>query len=168
VCVAQADLILTNDHVINAGEGALHVTAFTYKKKTLARLARVRARVVFRSPKEDVAVLKLEKPIPGMTPLLVAAEDRGAGEKVWAIGSPGLGKEVLEQSISDRLIRSTRRKICGSVYLQHSAAVNPGNSGGPLLDEYGHVVGLVTLKARLEGVSFAVRVETLRAIFKSP
>jgi S1-C subfamily serine protease len=168
VCVAQADLILTNDHVINAGEGALHVTAFTYKKKTLARLARVRARVVFRSPKEDVAVLKLEKPIPGMTPLLVAAEDRGAGEKVWAIGSPGLGKEVLEQSISEGLISSTRRKIGGSVYLQHSAAVNPGNSGGPLLDEHGHVVGLVTLKARLEGVSFAVRVETLRGIFKSP
>jgi S1-C subfamily serine protease len=42
----------------------------------------------------------------------------------------------------------------------------PGNSGGPLLDEYGHVVGLVTLKVRLEGVSFAVRVRTLRSIFK--
>jgi serine protease Do len=51
-------------------------------------------------------------------------------------------------------------------YLQHSAAVNPGNSGGPLLDEMGRVAGIVTLKARLENVSFAVPVETIRAIFK--
>jgi S1-C subfamily serine protease len=53
-------------------------------------------------------------------------------------------------------------------HLQHSAAVNPGNSGGPLLNEQGQVVGLVTFKAKLEGVSFAVRVETIRKVFKAP
>ena len=52
--------------------------------------------------------------------------------------------------------------------MQHTAAVNPGNSGGPLLDEECHVIGVVTLKARLENVSFAIPVETVRKVFKSP
>jgi hypothetical protein len=63
---------------------------------------------------------------------------------------------------------SKSRKIDDVPYLQHSAAVNPGNSGGPLLDEFGRVAGIVTLKARLENVSFAIPVETVRTIFKSP
>jgi S1-C subfamily serine protease/Tfp pilus assembly protein PilF len=168
VCVARPDIVLTNDHVINRGAGDIFVTPFAYKDKELTRLPRVRARVLFRSAAEDVAVLKLEKAPPSLKPLPVAAADLDAGEKVYAIGSPGLGKDVLEQSISEGLVSSPRRKVAGSTYLQHTAAVNPGNSGGPLLDEHGRVVGLVTLKARLEGVSFAVRVETLRKIFNSP
>jgi serine protease Do len=92
-------------------------------------------------------------------------ESPAAGEKVYAIGSPGLGKEVLEQTISEGLVSSSKRKLKGALYLQHSAAVNPGNSGGPLLNEHGQVAGMVTLKARLEGVSFAVRVESIRKVF---
>ena len=82
------------------------------------------------------------------------------------LGSPGLGREVLEQSISEGLVSSNKRRLDGAVYLQHSAAVNPGNSGGPLLDEFGRVVGIVTLKARLENVGFAVPAETIRAVFQ--
>ncbi|TMQ34270.1 MAG: hypothetical protein E6K70_08550, partial [Planctomycetota bacterium] len=72
----------------------------------------------------------------------------GPGEKVYAIGSPGLGAEVLEQSISEGLVSTAGRVIDGHTYLQHSAAVNPGNSGGPLLDDHCRVVSIVTLKAR--------------------
>jgi S1-C subfamily serine protease len=168
VCVARADIILTNDHVIAEDDGNVFVTPFTYKDKELTKLPKVRARVLYRSAAQDIAVLKLEKASPGLVPLPVAAADLGAGEKVYAIGSPGLGKEVLEQSISEGLVSAPKRKLGGNVYVQHTAAVNPGNSGGPLLDEHCQVVGLVTLKARLEGVSFAIRVETLRRTFKSP
>jgi serine protease Do len=168
VCVARADIILTNDHVIADDDANVFVTPFTYKDKELARLPKRRARVLYRSAAEDVAVLQLEKGAPSLVPLAVAAADLGAAEKVYAIGSPGLGKEVLEQSISEGLVSASKRKLGGQFYVQHTAAVNPGNSGGPLLDEHCQVVGVVTLKARLEGVSFAIRVETLRRIFKSP
>src|SRR5262249_45083502 len=47
-------------------------------------------------------------------------------------------------------------------------AVNPGNSGGPLVDEWGQLAGVVTLKANLENVGFAVPVETVRTVFESP
>jgi serine protease Do len=167
VCVGAKDVILTNHHVIDGG-GDIEVYPYIIKDKSPVRMPMVRARVVFQSPKQDVAVLKLEKAPETLEPLLVAGSSPSPGETVYAVGSPGLGKEILEQSISQGLVSSKSRNIEGVPYLQHSAAVNPGNSGGPLLDEFGHVVGVVTLKARLENVSFAIPVETLRAIFKSP
>jgi S1-C subfamily serine protease/Tfp pilus assembly protein PilF len=166
VCVGAKDIILTNHHVIDGG-GEIEVYPFIVKDKSPVRLPMVRASVVFQSEKHDVAVLKLEKAPDTLEPLLVAAMSPSPGERVYAIGSPGLGREILEQSISQGLVSSKSRNIEGVPYLQHSAAVNPGNSGGPLLDEFGHVVGVVTLKARLENVSFAIPVETLRSIFKS-
>jgi S1-C subfamily serine protease/Tfp pilus assembly protein PilF len=164
VCIARSDIILTNDHVIAKG-GDIFVYPFAWKDKELVRLPKVRARAIYRSPEQDIAVLKLGK-ADLVKPLPVLAASPSAGEKVYAIGSPGLGAEVLEQTISEGLISSTRRKIGNVLYLQHSAAINPGNSGGPLLNEHGQVVGIVTLKARLEGVSFAVRVEAIRKLFK--
>ena len=54
-------------------------------------------------------------------------------------------------------IISGKNRILGSrVFFQISAAVNPGNSGGPLLNRYGEVIGMVTLKSPLENVGFAV------------
>ena len=130
--------------------------------------SRVAGTVIFRSQKQDIAVLRLEKAPEHLKPLPVASANPGPGDKVYALGSPGAGNgEVLEQTISEGLVSSTSRNIEGVRYLQHSAAVNPGNSGGALLDECCRVVGLVTLKARLENVSFALPAETIRAIFNS-
>jgi S1-C subfamily serine protease/Tfp pilus assembly protein PilF len=166
VCVGSAEFILTNNHVVGEADD-VEVYTFTVKDKAPVRQPAVRGSVVFRSPKEDVAVLKLEKAPEHLLPLLVAEATPNAGEKVYAVGSPGLGKEVLEQSISEGLVSAKRRLLDEVPYLQHSAAVNPGNSGGPLLDDMGRVVGIVTLKARLENVSFAIPPETVRTIFKS-
>jgi S1-C subfamily serine protease/Tfp pilus assembly protein PilF len=166
VCVGKPDIILTNDHVVD-GDGPIEVYPFILKDKSPVRMPMIRATVLLRSAKEDLAVLKLEKAPEHLEPLAVAAVNPNAGDKVYAIGSPGLGRDILEQSISEGLISSKNRILDGIPYLQHSAAVNPGNSGGPLLDEECRLVGIVTLKARLENVSFAVPVETIRAIFKS-
>jgi serine protease Do len=167
VCVGKADFILTNHHVID-GEGPIAVFPFTYKDDTLVRLPEIRATVVFQSEKDDVAILKLEKAAQHLEPLAIAAAVPAAGTRVYAIGSPGLGKEVLEQSISEGIIGARKRLINGQPYLQHTAAVNPGNSGGPLINEKCQLVGIVTLKARLDKVSFAIPVDKVRAIFKSP
>lgn len=167
VCVGRPDIIVTNDHVVEGG-GPIYVHPYIYKDSGPVRMPKVRATVLFRSPKEDIAVLKLDAAPNHLEPLPVAEASPAAGERVYALGSPGLGKQVLEQSISEGLISSNNRKLDGNVYLQHSAAVNPGNSGGPLLDEYCRAVGIVTLKARLENVSFAVPAETVRRIFKGP
>jgi V8-like Glu-specific endopeptidase len=55
----------------------------------------------------------------------------------------------------------TSRTIGGQTYLQTSAAVNPGNSGGPMFNLRGEVVGMVTLKAVLDNVGFAIPTNVL-------
>jgi serine protease Do len=123
--------------------------------------------VVYASALQDIAILKLEKSPSSLVPLEVATRSPGSGERIYAVGSPGLGQRILEQSISEGIVSSAARKLDGQTFIQHTAAVNPGNSGGPLLNSMGHVVGVVTLKAGLENVSFAVPAETLREIFES-
>ncbi len=73
---------------------------------------------------------------------------------------------VLDQTITEGIVSAAEREISGHAYIQHTAAVNPGNSGGPLLDNSGHLAGLVTLKADLEGVSFAIPAAQIRANYE--
>jgi S1-C subfamily serine protease len=166
VCIGDAYTIVTSNHVVEASD-SIDVCPFVYKSNVLHRLPRLTATVVFRLEQDDLAVLKLEKVAAELRPLPVAERNPEVGERVYAIGSPVLGRELLEQSVSEGIVSATDRLIEGSKYLQHTAAVNPGNSGGPLIDEWGRLVGVVTLKAQLENVSFAVPVEKVRTVFKS-
>ena len=69
---------------------------------------------------------------------------------------PGFGTRVLMHTATEGIISGRNRTLANRSFLQISAAVNPGNSGGPLLDRRGRVIGMVTLKAELENVGFAV------------
>jgi S1-C subfamily serine protease len=165
VCVGERGLILTNAHVVGSERGEVRVTGFKFDKDKLEKLAAQKAEVVFRSDAEDIAILRIADAPDTLVPLNLEEKVQQAGGKVFAVGHPGLGDEVLEQSISDGIVSSANRTIAGKRYIQHTAAVNPGNSGGPLLNEHGHIVGIVTLKANLENVGFAIPVARLRAVF---
>lgn len=166
VCVGDKGWILTNAHVVAGARDAIEVIPFTFQSGKLQKLEALKASLVCLSEDEDVAVLRVEKPPSSLVPLPVAERDAQPGEKVYAIGSPGLGKAILEQSITEGIVSSPARQIQGQAYVQHTAAVNPGNSGGPLMDEKGQVIGLVTLKAELENVGFAIPAKGIRAIFE--
>jgi len=163
-CVARPGLILTNAHVL-AGEDIVEVRAFRLENGKSVRLPNLSGEVIYRSDQDDVAALQLRDPPPSLSPLDLVPESPRPGEKVFAIGNPGFGLQILEQSISEGIISSNNRRFDRHNYLQHTAAVNPGNSGGPLLNEKCQVVGMITLKANLEGVSFAIPAEDLRKIF---
>ncbi|WP_439625022.1 trypsin-like peptidase domain-containing protein [Gemmata sp.] len=164
VCVGRADVVVTNAHVVDRAD-EVEVQVFAVRDKKLVRAGVAKGKVIYRAEGVDLAVIQLPATAPKLTPLPVATASPKAGARVYALGSPGLGSDVLEQSISDGLVSAAARKLDGRTYLQHTSAVNPGNSGGPLVDEYGRVVGIVTLKAKLDNVSFAVPVETLRGLF---
>jgi S1-C subfamily serine protease len=165
VCIGDADTVVTSNHVVEAS-GSITVCPFAYKSGVLHRRPKLTAKVVVRLEQDDLAALKLEKVAAELRPLPVAERNPEVGERVYAMGSPVLGRELLEQSFSEGIVSATDRLIEGSKYLQHTAAVNPGSSGGPLIDEWGRLVGIVTLKAQLQSVSFAVPVERLRMVFK--
>lgn len=93
---------------------------------------------------DDLAIVHVEG---AMTPLLTAAVRPKLGMTVMAVGSP-LG---LDGSVSIGVI-SGYRSLDGSDYIQFSAAISPGNSGGPVVDAMGHVVAVASAKLVGEGV----------------
>ena len=166
-CVGAPGVLLTNDHV-TGGADDLAVYPFRMEEGRLLRMQRLSAEVLCRWKDLDIAVLRVRSAPRAMVPLEVAPRNPRAGEKVYAVGNPGLGSQILEQSISEGLVSSVGRVIRDNAYLQHTIAVSPGSVVGPLLNDRGQVVGINTLKANLEGVSFAIPVEEVRKLFPKP
>jgi S1-C subfamily serine protease len=153
--VVNADgTVLTALHVV---DGASRITV------RFADGSEAGASVAASQPDNDVAALAVDQ-LPQVVVPAVLAGPPGIGEPVFAVGNP-LG---LERSLSAGVVSADDRKIdtgAGrtlSGLIQFDAAVNPGNSGGPLLNRAGQVVGLVTALANparqdfFVGIGFAV------------
>jgi len=125
-----------------------------------------RATVVGVDPPTDIAVLKIEG--EGLIPATWADSDQlEVGAMVWAVGSP-FG---LERTITSGILSAKNRAgKAGTVYqdfLQTDAAVNPGNSGGPLVDSKGRVIGINTaiVGQTYQGISFAIPSNVARDVY---
>ncbi len=156
--ITDTGVIATNRHVA-AGEAAMTV-GFTNGHE-------LRGKVILIDPNLDLALVKIDG--SGFPYLRLADPDQiRIGESVIAIGSP-LG---LEGTVTRGIISTIKRSLPDSrgSYLQTDAAINHGNSGGPLLDMHGDVVGINS--ARLEtdggdnavnGIAFALSSEDILA-----
>ena len=153
VVLAADGYVLTNAHVAG-GSGSLRVR--------LPGGARVRADLVGRDERTDLAVVRTDA--PGLSALPVRETRRlRVGELVVAIGNP-LG---FERSVSVGVVSALYRSLPGpgrtflDGLVQTDAAVNPGNSGGPLLDAGGEVAGITTaMIPYASGLGFAVPAHT--------
>lgn len=154
--------VATNEHVV---DGAERVTVI------LADETEIAARVVGVDRSTDVAVLELEETPDDLQPLpFGSSSSLELGDPVIAIGSPlGLQGTVTAGIVSalDRDIQAPNGFTIDGV-IQTDAALNPGNSGGPLLDLEGRVVGMNAQIAGGPGVSngigYAIPAETVRDI----
>jgi len=153
-------LILTNNHVIG---NAQRVEASLSDKK------KYKAKVLARDPNHDLALIKIEA--PNLTPVTLSdSRSLLVGQRVYAIGNPfGLNGTMTRGIIS--AIRSVRSPNGAPIEdaIQTDAAVNPGNSGGPLLNSRGDVIGITTMIAsngadQSSGIGFAIPINTARAI----
>ncbi len=158
-----AGYVVTNYHVVEAGD------AFTV---TFDDHSSFEARRVGADETHDLAVLKIE---PGgkRLPALRIGASRGlrVGQKVFAIGNPfGLDQTLTAGIISglNREITSPVRKSPIQGVIQTDAAINRGNSGGPLLDSSGRVIGVNTQIASPSGASagiaFAIPIDTVNKV----
>ena len=158
--------IATNTHVVTSGQG-LRRAGQVYVD--FADGNRVPARIVGIDPNADVALLKIEPKGLSLTPLELGDVDHlSVGDPVAAIGSP-FGEE---QSLSVGVISALDRNIesltdfgIGDA-VQTDAAINRGNSGGPLLDGHGRVIGInaqiKTETGEGAGVGFAIPVDAVK------
>ena len=111
--------------------------------------------VIARDERSDLALVSVGG--EDFTPLVIAEESPRLGIQVFAIGAPS-----GNLSISRGIVSSFREKN-GIQYVQTDAAVNPGNSGGPLINDDGLIVGIVVLKSSdQEGVGLAVTPAVIR------
>jgi S1-C subfamily serine protease len=149
VVVTPDGYLLTNEHVVQRVQEAR--VAFVDGRS-------VPAVVAGRDPATDLAVLRAQA---GALPYaqLASAQRLRAGQLVVAVGNPFGFESTVSAGVVSALGRSLRsrqgRLIEGIV--QHTAALNPGNSGGPLVDAAGRVVGINTaIIAVAQGIGFAV------------
>jgi serine protease Do len=151
VIVRSDGVILTNAHVVGMSRTV---------RVGLADGRRVEGRVVGRDPSLDVAVVRIDEPNTPVAPI-GDSDSLEVGQTAIAIGNPlGLERTVTTGVIS--AINRSPRGIALDGLIQTDAAISPGNSGGPLLDSRGRVIGINTAVLRApgaQGLGFAVPIK---------
>ncbi len=173
IVLDEKGLILTNDHVV---AGASSIVAGPGKSSNVTRTATL----VGEEANQDLALIRIDPSGLDLHPLnLVSSSSVQVGDPVYAIGNPYGLDETLTRGIVSALEREIAApdgsKITGAI--QTDAALNPGNSGGPLLNEQGEVIGvnsqIASDAARSEGsqpgstgVGFAIASNTVAQAVK--
>ena len=163
--------VVTNLHVITVEEHGRRLGDAPDLEVTLADGKTYKARVIGRSFAYDTAVLQVFAPLDAMKPIRVgSSHDLQVGQAVMAIGNP-FG---LDHSLTKGVISALGRQISTDYQtrilnaIQTDAAVNPGNSGGPLLDSSGRLIGMNTAipdaTGASVGIGFAIPVDTLNRV----
>jgi S1-C subfamily serine protease len=158
--LSKEGLILTNNHVIDNAQRV---------QVTLSDKHNYKATVIGVDHQHDLALLKIDA--PNLVPATLS-DSAGlmVGQRVYAIGNPfGLSGTMTRGIIS--AIRSIGVSSGEPIEdaIQTDAAVNPGNSGGPLLNSRGEVIGITTLIAsngsdQSAGIGFAIPINTAKAV----
>src|SRR6202042_3795433 len=160
VVVAPDGLILTNSHVAGAGSAA---TSSARIEVTTPEGQPLTARLVGDDPDTDLALIRIVQPVTLPAAPLGDSKKLKRGQLVIAIGNPlGFESTVTTGVVSalGRSLRASTGRLIDDV-IQTDAALNPGNSGGPLVSSRGEVVGINTAVIMgAQGICFAVAANT--------
>ena len=158
--VVSPNLIATNSHVIRR-EFDRNLEIHFPSASSNEDKGPFHAELVYEDAKRDLAFLSVRTKLP---PLKGAESfEFHPGMPITIIGSPGVGDGFVKNAISIGVLSAKDHRMDQDFY-QLGATVNPGNSGGPVFDKYGEVMGVTTLKARtLEGISWCIPVDDLQS-----
>ena len=156
--VIKRGVVATNAHVIE--EEFLSGLEVRFPGAPEGKQGPLQAQLLYEDRKRDLAFLAVKTDLP---PLPLAPNYAFVkGEDVTVIGNPGMGDDVVLENAISKGVMSSKTVIEGMNYYQMSIAINHGNSGGPVFDSSGRVIGVATLKAsKAEAMGFCIPVEEL-------
>jgi S1-C subfamily serine protease len=158
--LVKQGIVATNAHVI--GGEFMSSLEVRFPSAPEGKQGPFPAELLYEDSKRDLAFLAVSSDLAAID--IAPSYSFVKGDDVLVIGNPSLGDEVVLQNAISRGVMSSKAVVEGMNYLQLSMAVNPGNSGGPVFDSSGHVIGVVTLKAtKAEALAFCIPVEDLHA-----
>lgn len=156
----ESGLVLTNDHIFPSVlfDYGTDVDVFLNNGTWFI------GTIIKRDPRRDVAVVRLQRGQPFAALTIGDSDSTRLGEEVIALGYPLTSILGTQISVTKGVLSGKPKIFNQSIqedqnFLQNDAPVNPGNSGGPLINSSGEVVGIVTAKlvgVGLEGVSLAI------------
>ncbi len=150
----QNGYLITNNHVVS-GERSITVTMFRKEGEGVGKKVFEKVRIVALNDNVDLALLKVEEEIDIQYPQLYLGDSAQlqVGDKCFAVGNP----QGYERSTSQGIISKAARNLQGRLYLQTTAPIAPGSSGGPLFNERGQVIGVMSRSgAFFDGLGFAI------------
>lgn len=161
--IDTAGHIVTNYHVVD-GANQIEVT--------LASNQSYPATLVGQDEEHDIAVLKVDAPLGELVPIeLGTSESLRVGQRVYVLGNPFGWDGTLTTGIVSSLNRDLPSRVPGRPMqglIQTDAAMNPGNSGGPLLNTRGQMIGMcvaiATKTGQNAGVGFAIPIDRIKTI----
>jgi serine protease Do len=156
--------LITNYHVI-ARETLIQVTVFQRTDNGFEQKKYEKIKIVAFNPFADLALLQIEEAHREFPCVYLGDMSRlVVGETVFAIGNP-LG---LTRSVSQGIVSTTNRDFEGQLYIQTTTALNPGNSGGPLFNLAGEVIGVTSMGYLFYGgLNFAIPVDTVKRFLEN-
>ena len=142
--------IITNAHVV---QNEKNILVFSYQEEQLY------AEVEKSDQQQDLAVLRLKDvTVPPLEPASLNTVQNG--DDIFTVGAP----KSMAYTLTKGIVSNRERAMNGSVFIQIDAAVNEGNSGGPLLNTQGQVIGVNTLKIiDSEGIALAIPIDRVIA-----
>lgn len=128
---------------------------------------KVRGTVFARDPAHDLALVRVDR--TGLPALEVREDDPAVGERVYGLGHPfgsaatGKLSGVLKWSVTEGIVSAV-----GEWVIQTDTALNPGNSGGPVVDAQGRIIGIASRKLNADNLSFLAKGTDLRELAYEP
>jgi len=165
--ISSSGYIVTNYHVVSKGS---HYEVFSHKGEMLELKTFQRGKLYLADSKTDIALLKAVIPL-SLQPITIADSDKlSAGEWVLAIGNP----YGLSQTITSGIVSYKGRNNIGFAhiedFIQTDVSLNPGNSGGPLINLHGNLVGINTairtMTGGYQGISFSIPSNIVAKVYK--
>ncbi len=161
--------LVTCAHVIEGeNQGNLTVTVYNQTEHGLEQVDYCKVRIIAYYGAFDLAVLKVDPPAPVKFAWVPLGDSTQLvqGQKVFALGSP-MG---LSRSVSEGIVSVTARAGENGLFIQTTAALSPGNSGGPLFNCQGEVIGVNSQKLAghgAEGIGLANPVDTVKLFLRN-